>query len=107
MLPNNTPAILFTYSEDHRTVLTAYKDGHVEAADPSKLDEAAQEFWRLLAGEFAFPKHDPAMPPPQQCAKGEYLVECDPDDRADQLAAENAKLRAEIAALRKQRKAKP
>lgn len=37
------------YDEQGILTLTAFKDGHVEVKDQSKIDTAAKEFWELMA----------------------------------------------------------
>jgi hypothetical protein len=47
---NDDKGRLLAVMDPHRTViLTVFRDGHVEAADPTKIDESAKQFWLLFA----------------------------------------------------------
>lgn len=35
-----------------KRLVTVYRDGHIEAADPKRIDEASREFWKLFAKSF-------------------------------------------------------
>lgn len=47
--------------KDGKVILTAYRDGHVVAADPSKIDEAAKIFWQELAKHYALMCNSPEV----------------------------------------------
>jgi hypothetical protein len=43
------PKMIEVKDKDGAVMLTAYRDGHVEAKDPAKVDDAARQFWMLMA----------------------------------------------------------
>ena len=48
--PDANDGSLMVVKDGHgKVILTVYMDGHVVAADPSKLDKASKIFWRLWA----------------------------------------------------------
>lgn len=46
---NSGAKIMEIFDKDGKLTVSVYRDGHVDAADPSKMDAASKEFWTLMA----------------------------------------------------------